>query len=217
MVVFPKFNLNANYLQFKELFDFVLLSACKSLSSIKNPKIEHKVSVANAFNHVFTQIATTSDYMKFFSILNAFTNGTHNRGLDRFLSYFTNLNSHGFDLESWLQNVNVNLFQVLNNANIIDDANQTKQKEIYLHLTSTLLFLVNVESQRTISMKKPWQFSECQRFLKNCTEFQLFRDGDKQYNKGFKLLSEFLECLGTGAEDDTFADRMKKFSNNTLK
>lgn len=211
MVVFPKLNLNAHYLQFKEQVDFVLRSACQSLSLIKNPKNEHKISVANGFDSVFTQLSTTTDYEIFFAIVNAFTNGTSSKGLERYLPLFTSLSACGFDSKSWLQNVNECLFQALNNANIIDDTKQTKQKEIYLQLTCTLLYFVNVESQRTISMKIPWGFSESQRFLKNCTEFRLFHNGATQYSECFKLLSEFLDCLCTKAEKGEFADSLEKF------
>lgn len=211
MVVFQKLNLNAHYLQYKEQVDFVLRSACQSLALIKNPKNEHKISVANGFNDVFSQLSTTTDYMNFFSILNAFTNDTNSKGLEKYLPLFTDLSSCGFDTKSWLQNVNKHLFEVLNNAHIIDDSKQTKQKEIYLKLTCTLLFLINVECQRTIFMKTPWRFSESQRFLKNCTEFGLFHDGDTQYSECFKLLSQFLECLCTKTENGEFADSLQKF------
>lgn len=214
--MFPKLCFNTFYLQFKEHFDFALLSACKSLSLMPNAKIVYKLAVAQAFNDVFAQIGTTSDYLHFFSFVNALSNAAHTKGLERFIPHFINLHSDGFDLESWLKNVNVHLFEVLENANIVDDSDQTKQRGIYLHLTSTLLFLVNVESQRSISMKKPWQFTACRRFLKKCTEFQLYRDGDKQYSKCFKLLNDFLECIGTEVENGAFGESMNKFLNDTL-
>lgn len=218
MLVFGKFNVNSHYSQYKEQCDFLLRAACHSLSVMKNPQIEHKVPVANAFNDAFAQLAAASDYKNFFSFVNAFVSSSHNTGLDRYASLFSNLHSHGFDLESWLQNVNKYLFQVLNNAHfLMDDAQQTIQKEIFLHLTCTLLFFVNVEAQRSDSMKKPWQFSQCQCFLNKCIDLRLFRNGDKQYTKCFNLLKEFLECLGTGAENGAFADSMAKFLNNTLK
>lgn len=213
MLIFSKFNFKAQYTQDTKQH-FILRSACESLSMMTNPKRAYKVSVANAFNHVFARLATTSDYAKFFSILNAFTNDTHTKGLERFLPHFVGLQLNGFDLESWLNSVNTHLFQVLVNANIIDDENQTKQKEIYLQLTSTLLFLVNAELQRTVSMKKPWQFSECQRFLKNCIE--LFRNSEERFTLSFQFLSKFLDCVCAKIElDDNFYHQLNYLFMNS--
>lgn len=212
MVVFLKFDLNAHYLPYREISDYILRSACHSLSLIPNPKIEYKISVAKAFNDVFMQMATTNDYVSFFSLLNSFTkNVSLAKGLEKYVPFFTNLKSSNFDSTNWLMNVNKHLFQVLNNANIIDDTKQTKRKEIYVELTSTLLYFIHFEPQQMISMENPWQFHDCQRFLKSCTEFPLFRDGDTQYNDCFKLLSKFLECLSNGAENGGFAESMQKF------
>lgn len=206
--LFPRFDLKAQYLNSKEAVEFVLRSGCHSLSKSEKPKAEHKVSIANGFTAVFSQLAEISAYDKIFTIMNLFTSV---KDFERVLPKFTEMSPSEFDIESWLQAARTYLFQALNNANIIDNSAQTKQKEIYVKLTRVLLFFVNAEAQRTVFTKGHWEFTESKRFLDCCVQFKLFQEGDEQYTECFKLLNQYLDCLSTEDKNAQLATNLQKF------
>lgn len=208
MEVFSKFDLNGKYLEYSEYIQFLLRSSCHALFSIKNPKIKHKIAVANAFTTVFSEIGNGAWYDRYFLILNWFTNP---RDFEKCVLLFADLNPSEFDLKGWLQVIRTDLFRVLYKVEILNDPNQTKQKDIYLQLTRTLLFFVNAETQRAISSKGRWEFSESRRFLDNCQECNLYAKGDKQYKEGFRMLSEFLDCLSSKGDANQIAAKLQKY------
>lgn len=191
--MFQKIDLKSNYSDYKEQVEFLLRTACQLLRSVPKPKDTFTLSVANAFEGIFSKIAETPSYDKFFAITKIFTSFD---GLDKYLAPFAQLNLPDFDFKRWLHNINNSLFQTLKNAKI----SSFVQKDMYLELTHVLLFFVNAETQRTICSHSAWRFGESLRFLENCTKLDLFQRGEKQYNESFELLQKFLACLQVDKE-----------------
>lgn len=203
-----KFDLNGQYSEcskYSECVQFLLRSSCHAYHSMKNPEMKHKRAIVDAFTTVFSDIGAGACYDRFFLILNWFT---YPKDFEKYAALFA---ESEFDLKIWLQAINTNLFQVLNKVNILNDTNQTKQKDIYLQLTRVLLLFVNAETQRTITSKGRWEFVESRRFLDECQKCILYRIGDKQYNEGFRMLSKFLDCLSTEADAKQIAANMQKY------
>lgn len=205
--LFPKMDLKANYSQYREPVEFVIRSACHSLSTITNVRVKDKVAVANGFATVFGCCGNTDSYTNLLKMVYWFTSM---KDLERYLPFFTELKPSQFDLGSWLQTATANLFQSMNLANASDNLNQTKQRDTYLQLSHVLLFMVNAEAQRAGYLKNSWEFNESIRFLKNCTEFKLFREGDQQYNECFKMLNQFLVCIYSD-KSVTLNESLQKF------
>lgn len=197
--------LEGNYFLLHEAVQFLLRSSCYALSQITNPSDEFKVVVLNSFKAVLSEIAEGNDYEKFFAILNWFTSPKY---LERYLPIFVSLpTTSECDLKSWLQHVRTYLLRLLGSIDSSD------RKEIYLHITRTLLMFVNAEAQLAVQSKGRWKFQESSNFLKSCQQLDLFKEGVdvKQYQSCFKLLNDFIVALSAKAETGQLAASMHQF------
>ncbi|XP_055313776.1 uncharacterized protein LOC129575012 isoform X2 [Sitodiplosis mosellana] len=204
--VFARFDLKSSYANYSEQVNFLLRSACYCLFSLKNPNERYNVSIANGYKNVLSEAANGSDYEKFLSILSYFLTNS-----DRYLALISGLSSSA--TSDWLRATNKYIFQVLKNANIVDDVAHIKRKEIYLQLTQALLIFVYAEVKQASLSKSSWKFDESRSFLSSCQQFNLFQEGEsiRQYSLCFEMLDKFLVALSSEAGNGKLGQAIETF------
>lgn len=203
---FIQIEFNSNYKTNQGPIDFLLRSACHAITTLQNPNTKYIVTLANAYETVFSEIAQSDAFDKYLAILN-------NPFFDKCVKFVSKLPPSAFDLRDWLHAINTHLYHVLIMADIVDDIHQTERKKIYLQMTHVLLTFVNAEEQRAITSGGRRVFSESQRFIANCKEFLLFREGKciAQYNMCFDLLNKLLDVLSLEADKGKQANGIQQF------
>lgn len=209
--IFAQIDLQNNYDNFVEPVGFLLRSACRAVYYLKVSKTDYTVAVANGWEGVLCHIAKSSDYEKFFALLNFFIIPYN---FSKYLPLFAELSPAEMDLSAWLQAIYTHLFCVLNNAAIVDDSSHSKRKEIYLQLTQVLLIFVKVEAKHASTFDNRWELNQSRRFLKGCQQFQLFQGNSesiKQYNICFELLNKLLLAFSSDVDNGKMAKAMQAF------
>lgn len=206
--MFTRIDVKGNYFKNTEAVSFLLKSVLYCLQTSKSSNTKYNIAIANGWLNALSEASHCSDYENFLSLLSYFT-----PTLEKYVPMFTGLPTSEFDLSKWLQNISKYLFQVLNNAKIVDDSAHTKRKEIYLQLTQTLLLFVNAEANQANLSNGRWEFTESRRFLNACQQFSLFEKGEsiEQYKRSFDLLDNLLVALSSEAGDGRLGTAMDTF------
>lgn len=94
---FARIQLNGNYKANPERIDYLLRSASHALATLQNLKMQHVVTVANAYETVLSEIAQDDAYDNDFVILNWSL-------FEQFVKFVPKMPPSAFNLSVWLRN-----------------------------------------------------------------------------------------------------------------
>lgn len=204
--ILPRFDWKSSFPSYPEQVYFLLRSASYCLVVLKKSNAKNCVLIANAYKDVLCVVSKGSDYDNLFLTLSNFL--THS---ERFLALVSGLSST--ESNEFLQAINKCVFQVLKNAQIVDDAAHTKRKEIYLQLTQALLSFVNADAKQGSLSSGSWKFDESRSFLSHCQQFSLFHEGEqnRQYKLCFEMLDKLLVAISSETGKGKLGQAMEAF------
>lgn len=152
---------------------------------------KYVIAVLNGFKLYFKKLERTKDYGNYISTLNLFT---YEKDLEKKKSVITELKDANFSFSGWLHDITEGLFKIFNGIHSID---KNERRKLYLSLSQALLFYVNMETQRFLSVQYgKLDLKETKYFLKHCTNLACLRNGvSDEYVKSFELLNDLITSL----------------------